>query len=67
MANENFLEKLAAQFGRSASVKNVYGSLYHQHPHFIPEELVGKGYDIPKYTRHYHADKQMQHLMLNYM
>jgi len=25
MPNENFLEKLAAQFGQSASVKNVYG------------------------------------------
>jgi uncharacterized spore protein YtfJ len=25
MANENFIEKLAAQLGQSASVKNVYG------------------------------------------
>jgi len=25
MENENFLEKLASQFGQSASVKNVYG------------------------------------------
>ncbi len=25
MGSENFLEKLAAQFGQSASVKNVYG------------------------------------------
>jgi uncharacterized spore protein YtfJ len=25
MENENFIEKLAAQFGRTASVKNVYG------------------------------------------
>lgn len=25
MENENFIEKLASQFGQNASVKNVYG------------------------------------------
>lgn len=29
MENENFLEKLASQFGQNASVKNVYGEPVH--------------------------------------
>jgi hypothetical protein len=48
MANENFLEKLAAQFDQSASVKNVYGSLYHQQPTFYIRRTCKKGYDIPR-------------------
>jgi len=48
MDNENFLEKLAAQFGQSACVKNVYGSLYHQQPTFYTRRTCRKGYDIPR-------------------
>ena len=56
IADENFQEKVATQFGQSASGKNVYGSLYHHQPMFIPEELAGKDMTYQEYTRHYHAD-----------